>query len=512
MMDFKPLTSLFILLTFALVQPVYADGVIVSLDPDMMEWRLQDEELQLCAINYENGYQNMLLSVGLRDMANEKAVWIFPVPAKPAETTVDIIKGFPQLQGVDIEESAERKISTVFTNMRLSQVYALPIILFRTAGHLQARATGIEGVTIHERQEQLGLTTELITAEDGDSFYHYLADKGLDMPPDSKSILDDYTGKEYSFVVSWISDAGAFIEEFETGEKREGTLKTISVFISFPTPEIYFPLKPTSVYGDQRIPIAIYVMDYVSPGLYPGIKKASQVSYYSLGSYDVPGDLSSFFNGKDSVESLKYTKIRIDTPSKYLTEDLWIKDSPPARVVFADFIDRHHLMLGIVIFALSSCLASMFAGMVVFEYDRPSKFKFAVFGLSNFLTLLGLAAAAYLLRIDNRFTESKEVTKTRVGVGRLIDRGLRLSLIGPGALLLLRIAIELFHWAESGHRVSFFFDFFTYVNAYFLMFFLIVPSLWAYYHNRKIAGFVLLFTISFQVITLFFQVFLRAIV
>ena len=63
-----------------------ADGGMFIRRPD--GWQLHPEERQLCAINYENGYQNMILSINFDSdtKGSEKAVWIFPIPAKPEDT------------------------------------------------------------------------------------------------------------------------------------------------------------------------------------------------------------------------------------------------------------------------------------------------------------------------------------------------------------------------------------------------------------------------------------------
>jgi hypothetical protein len=53
-----------------------------------------------------------------------------------------------------------------------------------------------------EHIEKMGLTTELIGTKEGNALYIYLTGKGLDLPSDSKAILDEYVGKDYSFVVS----------------------------------------------------------------------------------------------------------------------------------------------------------------------------------------------------------------------------------------------------------------------------------------------------------------------
>ncbi len=406
---------LFVLSSSVFILPVSADGGIVIYDSDMELWELQDMNRQLCVINYENGVENMILSIDVSDLHGEKAVWIFPVPAKPEKITIGIIKGFPRLWGYEVKRKADETISSVFNIMRLSQVYTLPIWFFyASSGKLGAAIEGIdEGITIHEHIEKMGITTELVTAEDENAFYNYLSSKNLHLPSHLKSILEDYIGKEYSFVVSWISDVEKFKQESAISYRHGKIINVIGVSISFPTDEIYFPLKPTSVYGNQKIPILIYVMDHVTPNLYPEIKNYVQVNYFVQKHYYVPSPLLSFFNGKSRIENLKYTKIKIDAPSKYLIKDLWIKDSAPLDIVLSDFINEYAILWGVIFFTLSSCLASMFAGMLVFRKDRPSKKKFALFGLWNFLTLIGFVAASMSLRTKKLKPESEQELKSQ---------------------------------------------------------------------------------------------------
>ncbi|RLG21452.1 hypothetical protein DRN74_02730 [Candidatus Micrarchaeota archaeon] len=401
MVDARPIKLiliLFVLFSFVFMHSAFADGGIIIYDLDMFAWELQDIDQQLCEINYENGFENMLLSIDVSTLHGEKAAWIFPVPAEPSETTIDVIKGFPRFWGYDVEKQVDKKISDVFSIMRLSQIYTLPFELVAsrigtTKGDME------EGITIHEHIEKTGLTTELITAEDESAFYNYLVNKHLNLPPSLESILDEYIGQEYSFVVSWISDVEKFKQESTTIGGYGSTINTLGVFIKFPTDKIYFPLKPTSVYGNVKIPILIYVIGHVTPELYSEIQTGTQVNYFVQPYYGVPNKLSSFFNGKAGIKNLKYTKIKIDTPSKYLTKDLWIKNSPPDNIILVDFINRFVEIWGIAFFALSSCLASMFAGMVAFKGgDQPSKKKLALFGLWNFLTLIGFIIASIFFK------------------------------------------------------------------------------------------------------------------
>jgi len=413
----------FILILF-IVPSVFADGGMMVKPHDIDMWQMFPEEQQYCAINYKNGLQNMILTIDTPELEGKEAVWIFPVPAKPERTVINIIKGFPQLRGYDIEQEAADSINGAFTLIRLSQIYTLPeatIFMFRavsTFGALEIQedvAKGIRGVTVHETIEKMGLTTELITAQDGTSFANYINSKDLQIPSEFKIILDDYIGGEFSFVVSWISDIEQFKQEQGIIEReyyedyqgrryseqilpelRKTRGNMIGVSLTFPTDKLYFPLKPTSVYGSERVPAVIYVMDYVTPELYDGIKADSSVEYLFQRGYSPPEDLKDFFFSQDRVYNLKYTKIKINPPSKFLTEDLWIERSAPARVGIMDFVSRHPGWMWFIFLIICSCLASLIAGYVVFAGQNISKGKFALFGLWNFLTLIGFNIAAYM--------------------------------------------------------------------------------------------------------------------
>lgn len=157
--------------------------------------------------------------------------------------------------------------------MRVSQIYTLPFwFSFATiVGEVGDNLDIEEKIIIHEHIEKMGLATELVTAKDENTFYNYLEEKGLDLPPDSKLILNKYIGEEYTFVVSWIFDVEEFKKESATEDVYDrygiydstSSLSTVGVSIKFPTEKIFFPLKPTSIYGSQKVPILIYVMDHI---------------------------------------------------------------------------------------------------------------------------------------------------------------------------------------------------------------------------------------------------------
>ncbi len=405
----KKLISLTIISLLIFPTFVSADGMIHIEDPDMHYWKIHDEKQQLCVINYENGYQKMILAVDFDNMdKDQKGVWIFPVPASTDRTVIDVVKGFPRFWGYDVERKVDETINTMFSVMRLSQIYTFPFFTLRylwmSGGNIESfgvKGLGgtVDGVTIHERIVKYGVTTELVSTTNGEALYKHLTErKGLNLPDDSISVLDEYVGDDYSFVISWFSGSEKSDIYENNHYYRDRFYDTISVSLTFPTEKIYYPLKPTSVYGSKRVPAVIYVMGHVTPDLYSGIEMDSEVTYFIQNDYYPTEELKSFFDGEQRIEDLKYTKIKINPPSKYLTEDLWIENHSPSEILMKTLIIKYSKVFGLLLFIISSSLASIFAGIVIFRKDKPSLAKFGLFGLWNFLTIIGFAIATLFMK------------------------------------------------------------------------------------------------------------------
>jgi hypothetical protein len=249
------------------------------------------------------------------------------------------------------------------------------------------------GIEVHERIEKLGLTTELITAQDRDAPYDYLKKKGLDLPDDARAILGDYVGADYSFVVSWISDTTRFQPDSANESTDERTIKQVALSVAFRTDSIYFPLRLTSVYGSERVPIVINVLGYVTPELYGSLKPFAKTNCCVEEDYNVRSEERSFFGNRDYFRRLRYTAVEINAPAKFLTQDLIFHDVPPRGVRFSDWLHRSALLAGLLVFAVVSLLASALSALVVFLRDPSSRRTFAWLGLWNFLTLVGVAVA-----------------------------------------------------------------------------------------------------------------------
>mgnify|MGYP006293187801 CR=1 FL=1 len=423
----KKTFSIFVILLF-LCPLVFGDGMIHIYDMDM--WRLGSEDQQLVAINHQDGFENMLISVDIGDdVEGEKAVWIFPVPSAPDQVEIDILKGYPNFRGKDIDSQFNDVVGGVAIGMVAYSTFPLPFFMFPLAyfGVMNAgRFMKTDGIMLHQKIEKMGLTTELITTKDAGSLGQYLHDKGLDMPEESVQILEGYIGKDYSFVVSYINDLARFKQERQTDDDyrygREGGIP-IGVFVRFPTEKIYFPLKPTSVYGSKEIPILIYVIGHVTPKLYPEIKDKTEMTYFELARYRPESHMQPFFNGKTEMDDLKYTKIKINAPSERFKEDLWIKDRAPILVSIKSFLASIFWLWGIIMFVIISMVSSLLAGIVSFRKDPLPRKKLMLHGLWNCLTFIGLFVATILIntrKIDPRLQEQLESQGLKVSDTRKV--------------------------------------------------------------------------------------------
>lgn len=369
--NYKSIIALF-LIFILLVPSVFADGMSYVITYERDTWSLDYQSKQLSIIDYKNRNEEIIISIN-SELKGDRGVWLFPIPAKPEKTTIDIVKEIPEFSGYEVKSKIGYEIHNMYPLMVLSQVYPLPFTFFYYIGGVFTAGGGTregfiedKGVTVHEHLEKAGLTTELITTEDENELNGYLKEKNLNLPDDSLTLIREYVGKDYSFVISWVSD----IEKY----KEETGGSVLGVKTTFPTRKIYYPLKLTSIYGETKIPIEIYVLGHVNPKIYSDIKDGTKVNHYA-------GDE-------------KYTKIEIKSESNLFVDDLWMSRFPPTDVLFADLILISPPIFMIIVFTVCSSVSSILSGLVVFR-NKVSIKKLALLGLSNFTTLLGFLIAAY---------------------------------------------------------------------------------------------------------------------
>lgn len=408
-LSFTILSLVILLSVFSFVpKSVLADGVVM-LKLDYL-WDYSDESNQQAFINYDNGIEKMIISVGLEGENNNSAVWLFPVPSNPNQVVIDVLKSLPQLSGEKISTKANLNAVKIITFLQMTQIYTIPYILSygplglsivdawrpSTFGTPAGIDKSIESdVVVYQHLEKEGLTSEIITAKTATGLYNYLRGKGLEVESGSIPVLDNYIGKEYSFVASWISSS----ENIISGQR--------GVLVTFPTKNIYFPMLPTSVYGSKIIPVTIKIIGHVSPKIFQDIKSYTKINYYINSYVSFTDNLKNFYNGQN--QNVKYTKIEINAPSNFFTEDLWIDRRTPLKTYYLTFIVEHSIVTAIILLILSSIMAGLLAGMIVFRDLRKNPVKLSLIGLSNCLTLIGLLITTVIV-------STKEEDKSKIKI------------------------------------------------------------------------------------------------
>ncbi|MFH1723909.1 MAG: hypothetical protein ABII00_04720 [Elusimicrobiota bacterium] len=395
------------LLGFLSPRPLFADGMMIVAEPVEPKeyadrWDFHEESDQQAHISYEDGVETMILRVGMERPNLKDLIWIFPVPSEPARVDIDVTTDYPELEGEEITKKVKSAVYLNVKGLRATQVH-LPFLGLaeNNSGKLffglLAMAMGwtmgstVEDsadVVVHKHIEKEGIASEVVTARTSAGLYGYLKSKGLPARKTMIPVLDHYIGKGYSFVASWIKKSTG-------GEKRRG------ISVSFPTEKLFFPLLPTSVYGDREIPIVVRVIGHVTPLMSHDMRDFSKVEYFLQGS------------------SLKYTKIEINAPAKRLTEDLWLLPKAPLRARYYSFLGAHPFVTGMAHLLGSMLCAGFLVGWLVFKEWRNRKgvLKMLVLASCNCLTILGLLLVTALIKTKGLEGEEKAAVEARRAKG-----------------------------------------------------------------------------------------------
>ncbi|MBU0722650.1 hypothetical protein KJ973_01115 [Patescibacteria group bacterium] len=499
-------TGVLLVAVFASFNFCLADGMVIyKPDPYADRWDYATENTQQAFINYKDGLQKMILSIDIEPTVKD-AVWVFPVPANPNKVIIDVITKMPKLLtgGEEITKKAKKELDDIKEVLFATQIY--PSLFFSSfggfdmGGSLDIRSTidftpkSIpQDIQVYEHLEKEGITTEILTAKTAQALYQYLNNKGLSVEQNSIPVLDTYIGKDFTFVVSWLSSSSqeninnknliktiAKILSLDLNDptinwntlssvdnhtlnmvitrlimlkntKPEGQERLLTelewslsvtqkndwafwnlldiyqpiiqkpvsqqqkqqkgVFVTFPTKKIYYPLLPTSVYKSKVIPATIRVMGFVSPKVFQDIKAYTHTEYFIDSDYDKSSELKNFYNNDQNTGKTKYTKIKINAPSKMLTEDLWISKTPPLKTVYSSLFAEHPIISTIFLLILLSIVTGLITSVLVFREARNKKglIKFGLLSLFNCLSIVGFLIAVKITNTKAIQAEEQEM-------------------------------------------------------------------------------------------------------
>jgi len=120
----KNILLIFALSCLFLPNIVFADGAAFMPGPYEDRWDYNRESTQSAIIDYKEGTQKMLLSVGF-EHANAETVWLFPVPAQPGKVVIDVVADVPQLSGEELSAGAKDNLQDARQGLLGTQLYPL---------------------------------------------------------------------------------------------------------------------------------------------------------------------------------------------------------------------------------------------------------------------------------------------------------------------------------------------------------------------------------------------------
>lgn len=384
----------------------FSDGVLFKTTKDSPYLSLVRENKQVAYINYEEGIQHMIISVvaGFESGKEEDikdTVWIFPLPAKPEDVSIDIVKDFKMFhEGINIGNK-------VMENMRwwagltfTSQVFPTPLLLLfplLRPRSMELKGSGISldvssNITEYMSVQKMGLITKVITATDGNALYDYIKERGADIPEEAKKTFQAYIGKHYSFVVTWIENLDEYLKNIGSINKKIGySNHTLQVYVKFKTDEIYYPMLLTSLYGQEIIEISLY---FTKPVVFSSGGEKNLSYFYLKNKHKVSPEYTSFYGGKEYYGNCVYTLYTQVNYASDMKNDLWFKIGKPNNLDRNISFIRYFWILFILCYVLFSVISSFLAGHIVFVKEiRPSHKRLLMLGLFNCLTLIGLVFA-----------------------------------------------------------------------------------------------------------------------
>ncbi|MEW5748082.1 MAG: hypothetical protein AB1793_04760 [Candidatus Thermoplasmatota archaeon] len=418
-------TVAFAMLAFPMTTPLAsADGMTHVYDDVYDDWSLSAEETQYGMINLVGGSERLLLAIRVDSdtlASADQAVWIFTVPGDPDQIEVDLMPAVREISGEPFSHTARREFCENLVMGYGTQLYPVAALLL-TPSVSPSLLLGDDskdygpGVEVSTHIESRGMTMEVVSAQYADALEAYLLGLGLELDEGSASLIGEYVGDEYAFVVSWISD----VEQFSLDVPMQYDRSTgefyyeLGLFAEFPTDRVFYPLRLTSVYGERVVPMLLQVLGFVQTDAGAAdygpldIAVEHKVSRY----YSISPELSPFFtaDGNSTVDeymflqNFRYTEVVIKAPSELLEADLWMVPASSTSLDVQLWVTENGFLASLMVVLGLSSLAGVVSGALVFAPHRPVLWKFAVLGLANVLTVVGLWFAARTLEVERTMT------------------------------------------------------------------------------------------------------------
>lgn len=370
-----------------LASPVNADGKAFFRTGDVSSFLPLKQNEQRAAIVHSDGVERLLICINVDLQQDEEALWVFPVPGAPDTTAIDLVDTFPTFAGDNPFHQARDGIDSLMIAVRATQIY--PFILEGCMmPHLGAARAAL---AVHTQVDKWGLRVEVISADSLVALAGYLEDKGSSPSKEQLQVFEPYLSDAYVLVVAWLSSREEFFLAFPDQAAPSGAFKGRQpcVYVEFATERAFYPMRPTSSYGQVHIPVTLFVMGYVKPATKSGGPGWVYASHYWLEGR--PENAPGRFVAGLPVGRSAYTVITARGLANEYNEDLWFDLFPTPDTTYADIVGSLSdlyvaVPVGVLFVAILSYVAGGLTGLLMFGTWR----RCAVLGLWNVLSLVVL--------------------------------------------------------------------------------------------------------------------------
>jgi len=362
-----------------------------------------------CFISYNKGIQKTLFNAnvdcGLKN--NEGNIVIFPIPSALNGITFDIIQTFPILDGLNYIENNKRIIRDYFISFSITQLF--PAFVWKVVSGFKNQAvyakynstindftSNFNQVTNHSNYygEIKDIKYSLLAYDEIDKILKIIGDQRK--AEDYKSIINDYAAQKYSFLII-ITNVN------ELSRREHHWDASPMIYLSFKTPEIFFPLKQFSISPKTENSLLLLINGFVEIEICPEISSFSTINRYIMSAelnqkfskrYP-PKYYESFFDIPLS-ESIKYTQLNIKSNPLNFKSDIKAFNIYPSTIKFQEQIlsKINYFNVGIF-FMIISCISSYLGAFLCIKGFSQKKLKYFLLGLSNIFTLAGMILISY---------------------------------------------------------------------------------------------------------------------
>jgi hypothetical protein len=246
--------------------------------------RLVPERQQRALVEWADGTETLYIAA-LSDPTAGGSVWVVPVRAAAAAVRAEPVEEFPAVAYYEtLRGRAERQLQNTIAIAAVfdSGFLCCPLVVGGCAGE-----TAPKSAAEVSRVEKLGMVVTVVSAESRDELERYLDAQGVNRAAADLSSLGPYFGDgRFAFVCGWVS-------------KRDTPATATGVKVVFPSPTLWFPLRPTRAYTNP-VEAMVFARGFVKPAA--GCELPGLTCEYVYGAVEAMSVRQAF--GKDRPRDL----------------------------------------------------------------------------------------------------------------------------------------------------------------------------------------------------------------